>query len=58
MARGKVIGARVSEDTYNILQKLAAEIGVSVSDLVRAAVETYVLNIICRRHGDGHEPQG
>jgi len=46
MGKNKVIGAKVSEETYNDLQQLAKSLGVTVSTLVRNFTEFVMYSIV------------
>lgn len=46
MGKNKVIGAKVSEETYNDLRQLAKSLGVSVSTLVRNFTEFVMYSIV------------
>lgn len=46
MGKNKVIGAKVSSETYNDLQQLAKSLGVSVSTLVRSFTEFVMYSIV------------
>jgi hypothetical protein len=46
VGKKKVIGAKVSEETYRDLQQLSKTLGVSVSKLVRDVVEYVMYSIV------------